>query len=459
MLRTQSLLSSLALAAPAMAGLLAAPATAQDGNIAVRAGKVITAPGEVIENGTVVVQDGRIVAVGGADMEIPFDTILREYPDATLFAGYSEAHTSNGMDRPNENVPVAPFLDVMDSIDPVAFFFEDELRGGVTSIGVIPGNNTVVGGLGRVVAPHGMTVEQMSMSDSMGMKIAIGPRRGWSRSAQLAELREAEEALKDQLQRLGQQLLDNEADAADAAKAGEDPQDNSDDGDANDNAGGFIRFGDDFPGKDMISEEDLNDLQRSMVTLLNGDVRLWLSCPTATDVAHGLRWVNDHGFAMDMVVFVVSSDAHQAADMLAEAGAHVALTGSLESVEINPVSGKEERTFAPSVFAEKGITFSIGSEKGRMGPDRLSYQAALCVREGMSHADALALVTTNPAKLWGMAGKLGSLEAGAYGNFALLSGDPLDAGSKILKVWVRGDEVYDRDSDERLQRLLEGRNK
>lgn len=449
MIPSRSLFSVLA------AGLLASPLAAQSEAVAVRAGKVIVAPGQVIENGTVVVQDGRIIAVG-ADVEVPFDTLLHEYPEGVLFAGFAEAHTSNGMDRANENVPVAPFLNVADSIDPVSFFFEDELRGGVTAIGILPGNNTVVGGLGHVVAPHGMTVEQMSLSSTVGMKIAIGPRFGWTRSAQLAELREAEEALIDALKRKGQELVDQGAAEADAAKAGDDVEDTPNDGDSLDSAGGYVRFGEDFPGKDLISEEDLDDAQRGMVDILNGDVRLWLSCPTATDVAHGMRWVKEHG--LDNVVYVVSAQAHKAADMLAEAGAHVALVGGLEHIEIDPISQEETRTFAPKVFADAGVTFSIGSEKGRMGPDRLAYQAGLCVREGMSKAQALALVTSNPAKLWGMEGKLGTLQEGAFGNMVLMSGDPMALDSHVHHVWVRGNHVYDRSKDERLQRLLEGNN-
>jgi imidazolonepropionase-like amidohydrolase len=442
---------------PALAlGLLAAPALAQDGAVAVRAGKVIAGPGQIIENGTVIVQNGRIVAVGGADLEVPFDVLLREYPNGVLFAGFAETHTSNGLDRPNENVPVAPFLNVADSIDPVSFFFEDELRGGVTALGVIPGNNTVIGGLGQIVAPFGMTVEEMSLGDSMGMKIAIGPRFGWSRSAQMAELREAESSLNDALRRKGQALLDEDAAQADALKAGDEPAEDKGDGDSLDSAGGYVRYGDDFPGKGLISEEDLDDSERGMVNILNGDLRLWLSCPTATDVAHGLRWAKEHG--LENVVYVVSADAHKAADMLADANAMVALEGGLESVEIDPVSGKEKRTFAPKVFAEKGITFSIGSEKNRMGPDRLGYQAALCMREGMSAGDALALVTSNPAKLWGLEGQVGTLVEGALGNFTLMSGDPLAADSQVLHVWLRGNEVYDRANDQRLQRLLEGSN-
>ena len=451
MSKAASLLPALLLAAPLAAG----PAAAQEGNIAVRAGKVITEPGTVIENGTVIVQNGRIVAVGGPDLEVPFDTMLREFPEGVLFAGFTEAHTSNGMDRANENVPVAPFLNVADSIDPVSFFFEDELRGGVTALGVIPGNNCVIGGQGAIISPVGRTVEEMAMNANMGMKIAIGPKWGWSRSTQLAELREAKSKLDDSLRRLGQKLLDDQADEADAKKAGEEADEKKDDHDNLDRAGGFIRFGDDFPGKDLISEEDLNDVDRGLCEIFNNNVRIWLSCPDATDVVHGLRWLNEHNLIHN-TVFVIEAGAHKVAETLAKTGRPVVLTGGLFHIEVDPVTRKEKRTFVPKVFSDLGVDLAIGSEKGRMGPDRLAYQAATCVREGVSPAIALSMVTRNAAEAWGMEGKIGVLKEGAVGNMVVMSGAPLSLQSKVLKVWIGGKEAYDRENDERLQRLLEG---
>ena len=183
-----------------------ASAAAQSGSVAVKAAKIMRADGSVIEQGTLVIENGRITSIGGSDVEVPFDVLLNEYPTAVVFPGFFEAHSNSGMDRANENVPLAPFLNVKDSIDPVSFYFEDELRGGTVAIGVIPGNNTVVGGRGRVVAPAGMTIEQMTLSDDMGMKIAIGPKGGWSRSSQLAELREAVDKLNLDLREMGENL-------------------------------------------------------------------------------------------------------------------------------------------------------------------------------------------------------------------------------------------------------------
>jgi imidazolonepropionase-like amidohydrolase len=59
--------------------------------------------------------------------------------------------------------------------------------------------------------------------------------------------------------------------------------------------------------------------------------------------------------------------------------------------------------------------------------------------------------------MWGLEGQIGTLTAGADGTFVLLDGDPLDVSSRVLEVWMRGIRTYDRTTDERLQRLTEGR--
>jgi imidazolonepropionase-like amidohydrolase len=426
--------------------------------VAVRAGKLMKADGTVVENGTMVIRNGRISALGGADLEIPFDVLLQEYPDAVVFPGFHEAHAARGMDRANENVPVAPFLDVKDSIDPVAFFFEDQLRGGTVAIGVIPGNNTVIGGVGRIVAPAGMTVEQMTLDDGMGMKLAIGPKRGWSRSAQLAELRETFDKLDRDLRLVGRSLIEDDARRADREKAGEEEEADEDDGDYWDSAQGFVRFGDDFPGKEMISEEDLDDAQRGLVRILNGDERLWVWAPTASDVMHADSWLRDHGL-LENAVLVVRAGAWKAADLLAEMGRPVVIDGDLWHVERDPVSWKEIKTFAPVKLHAAGVTFAISSVPNRMGPDRLAYQAAMCVREGLPRSVALATVTTNPAMLWGLGDDLGEFQEDADGTFVVFDKDPLATDAHVLEVWIRGIKTYDRTQDQRLQRLEEGRLK
>ncbi len=439
--------------------ILSSSLFAQEGSVALRVGKLLHADGSVLDDATVVVQNGRITAVGtGDDVELPFDVLLREFPDAWLFPGFLEAHTSSGMDRANENVPVAPFLNVKDSIDPVAFYFEDQLREGVVGIGILPGNNCIFGGRGRVVAPHGMTMEAMTLREDVGVKIAFGPKSRWSRAAQLAEMREAIEGLGRTLRKKGVDLVNQEARDADLEGLKDDEPEKTDDGDSRDRAGGVVRYGPDFSGKDLISEEDLSDTELGLVRILNGDERLWLWCPGPTDVVHALSWLEEHELR-DRAVFVVEAAAWTVADELAQASRPVVLSGNLWHVERDPATWEEVRTFAPKAFREAGVSVAIGSIENRYGPDRLAYQAATCIREGMSRADALASVTTEPARAWGLDGRLGRLAEGRDGTFVLTSDDPLALTSRTLGVWLRGVRIYDVTQDERLQLLLEGENR
>ena len=143
---------ALALMAPS------AVAAQSGGKIVIKAGRIITQNGPDIIDGTIVVSDGRIQAIG-KDVKAPWDAEVIDASDMVAAPGFVEAHTSRGMDRPNENLDVAPFLNVKDSIDPVNFFFEDSLRSGVTTINTQQGNRCVIGGQGMVVKPHGITVE------------------------------------------------------------------------------------------------------------------------------------------------------------------------------------------------------------------------------------------------------------------------------------------------------------
>jgi len=163
--------------------------SAQGGDtIAIKAGKVITITGPAIENGVVLVRGGKIVSVGKT-IEIPSGAKVLEA--AVVMPGLVEAHSSRGMDSPNENVPVVPFVTTADGIDPLHFSFEDALREGITSIHVIEGNATVVGGTGIVVKPVGGTVEAIMIKRPTAMKLSLSPGGGRNRIAQISELRKA----------------------------------------------------------------------------------------------------------------------------------------------------------------------------------------------------------------------------------------------------------------------------
>jgi imidazolonepropionase-like amidohydrolase len=99
-------------------------AIAQDTTV-VKAERIIPIAGPEIQNGIILIRGGKIVAVA-KDLPIPDGAKLLEAKVA--MPGMIESHGARGMDSPNENVPVVPFVTTADGLDPVHFSLEDALR-------------------------------------------------------------------------------------------------------------------------------------------------------------------------------------------------------------------------------------------------------------------------------------------------------------------------------------------
>jgi imidazolonepropionase-like amidohydrolase len=47
-------------------------------------------------------------------------------------------------------------------------------------------------------------------------------------------------------------------------------------------------------------------------------------------------------------------------------------------------------------------------------------------------------MTINPAEIWGVADRLGSLEVGKLANVVVANGDPLDVKTDVKQVYIEG---------------------
>jgi imidazolonepropionase-like amidohydrolase len=422
---------------------------AKDGRIAIKCGRIITQAGADIENGVIVIEDGRIRSVGKDD-KAPWNAEVLDYPEMTAFPGFVEAHSNRGMDRPNENVEIAPFLDVRDSIDPINFYFEDTLRAGITTINIQQGNQCVIGGQGRVVKPVGMTIEEMTVRPSSGLKVVAGARPGRSRATQAQSLRKAFTELRFYLEKLVQDKKDGKDYARrEALFQGRDMEkDENKKGRAMEsNAPWKVA---DF---DIVPRGEVDEKQEPLLRLIEGKLMAFVQCDGASSVAVALEIARDNGFLANTVL-VLDGDSWKAADAIAEAGVPVVLGPNMLFVERDPITGKEIETFVPKVFHDKKIRYALQS----MNPSAQSlwFQAATCVGYGIDRKEALDAVTRTPADMLRLGKRVGSIEPGKDGNVLLLSGDPLLVGTTVQYVVIEGNLVYDRSKDVRVRHLLEG---
>ncbi|UCG88887.1 MAG: amidohydrolase family protein [Gemmatimonadota bacterium] len=75
-------------------------------------------------------------------------------------------------------------------------------------------------------------------------------------------------------------------------------------------------------------------------------------------------------------------------------------------------------------------------------PEALRITAALAVRYGMEPAAARRAMTIAPAKIAGVAGRVGAIAPGRDADLVVFSGDPLRLDKVVLEVYVRGVRVY-----------------
>jgi len=76
--------------------------------------------------------------------------------------------------------------------------------------------------------------------------------------------------------------------------------------------------------------------------------------------------------------------------------------------------------------------------------EHLRLSAIIAHQEGLSGPDALKAITINPASILGIDDRLGSLDAGKDADIVVLNGHPLDMDSKVERVYISGDLVYQR---------------
>jgi hypothetical protein len=413
--------------------------------VAIKAGRIIPVVGDEIRNGVILIERGKIAAVGGSDTEIPFDAKVFDFPDKVIFPGMVNVHTWRGMDIANESRPITPQLSAFDAIDPSQLVFEEMLRSGITTVHVIPADDTIIGGLGWIVRPIGLSMSEMTVAEGVALKLSTSPKRGFDRMAHMAMMRSTFAELEDYLQRLAEQRYEEELE-----KSGE----KIDIGPAEARQ----------RGRDLIRAEDIDDQHRNLLRLVGkiGDLprppldRLgaFINCNNAMDVGPAIKLATEHDF-LDRTIFALGGETWKAVGELKKAARPVVLPEDLIYRETDPITGEMSEVFVPTKIAEAGLLYAIvPGPDGSMPEREMTYQAARCVRNGIARDEALRAITINPAKMIGLEGRVGSIEPGKDANLAVYSGDPLDFTSVVERVFIEGIPAYDRATDPRLQRLL-----
>jgi imidazolonepropionase-like amidohydrolase len=111
----------------------------------------------------------------------------------------------------------------------------------------------------------------------------------------------------------------------------------------------------------------------------------------------------------------------------------------------------------PARLHAAGVKFCI-SGSGRFGASsvrNLPYHAAMAAAFGLPPEEALKAITLYPAKILGVAKRVGSLEKGKDATFFITDGNPLETPTQVEAAYVQGREVDLNDRHKRLWKKYE----
>lgn len=376
--------------------------------IAIVGAKLYTVTAESpVENGTVVMRDGRIVAAG-ASVEVPADARRIDGRGRSVTPAFVNSATQLGLtevssvDSTNDHAVSTGFLgaafDVQYALNPRSLLVRQAEADGLGRAVTYPSasSGAPFAGFGALLHLGGDPVlerAQVAMFADVGGQSSGGS--GGSRSAQWQVIRQA--------------LA--EARSLRPAKPG--PQRDS-----------------------SFSRADLAAIAR----VADGSVPLVIDANRESDIRQAIALADD-----EQVRIIVKGgiEAWRAADALAAARIPVILDPSVNL----PLYFDElaARADSAALLQRAGVLiafrngFSVHSSyNAGFG---LREVAGLAVANGMDHGAALAAVTANPARIWGIADRCGTLAAGLDADVVVWDGDPFEPLSNVVAVFLRGRQV------------------
>jgi imidazolonepropionase-like amidohydrolase len=444
----------------ALATLLAAAAGAEaQGQLAIKGGRIIPVASPPIDGGVILIRDGRIQAVG-KDLAIPSDYRVIDAAGKVVLPGFIEAHSSRGMDQANERNNNVPFLSVVDAIDPGQEYFEDCRRNGVTTVAIVPGDDTMIGGQAAVIKTAGNYVDQMIVKRQAGIKISLRPAAGRSRMSHLASLRREFDAARDLIR--DDSTKPKVTVGARQSEAPPPPPEENDDRKSDPTQPEPPGAGGNPDGAE--SPADISVRREALVRLLKGEMPAFIYCDAALDVPQALKLTSEYNLK---AILVLGHNCYKAAKQVAASKLPVILDPTLVFWETDPRTGEDRKIVLPKIYREAGVplTFEVTGIAGgnlfrapdlpaTLGTNFLWYQAATAVKYGTPVPEALEAITSRPAKLLGVDALVGAIAPGKDADLVILTGDPLKITTWVQTTVVRGQVVYERDKDRKLQHLL-----
>jgi imidazolonepropionase-like amidohydrolase len=374
--------------------------------------------------GSVLIRDGKIAEVG-PKIAAPAGATVIDATGKFLMPGIIDCHSHIAADSINEgSVSVSSMVGIEDVLNPDDISIYRAIAGGVTTANVLHGSANSIGGKTTVIKLRwGKDAHDMIFEGAMpGIKFALGenPKRSGNQNAGRVNAN-----LRYPATRMGVEDVIREAfnDAKEYQKSWAD-----------------------YKAKVARGEsamEPHRDLKLdTLVEVLEGKRFVHVHCYRQDEILMMLRVADEMGFKVRTLQHVL--EGYKVAKEIAAHGAGASTFSDWWSYK---VEAYDAIPYNAAIMASKGVIVSLNSDSAEL-MRHLNDEAAKTMKYGgVSEDDALAMVTINPAKQLAIENRVGSIEVGKDADLALFDKHPLSNFAKVEKVFIDGNEYFDRERD------------
>ena len=414
--------------AVALATLVAAPAAAQTVAIVNARIETVSSRG-AIPSGMLVIKDGKILSVGAA-AAVPDGAQVIDAHGGVVTPGLIDPSTNLGLAEVDElrstrddraGSLLGAGFDLQYGINPASTLIPLARLGGVTRAVVTPVLSADGGGSG----------EEAAGSDTLTGGGSAGGGDPGLFAGQAAIFRLAAQAADPLVKaQVAETLNLGEAGAAAGGSRGaamvlvksalDDARDYAR------NRAGFERGAARPYG---LSRVDLE----ALVPVVEGRTPLLVRVHRASDIREVLKLASDE--KLKLIIEGAEEGWMVAAD-LAKAGVPVLIDS--EAALPDQFETLASRLDNAARLQAAGVTVAIEGSRDFNNLRQERFNAGTAVANGMPYAAALAAITANPARIWGLDAHVGSLAPGMDADVVVWNGDPLETTSYPIAVFIAG---------------------
>ena len=391
--------------------------------ILIRNATILTVSHGTIDKGDILIKDGKIAAVGG-NLKAPRDAQVIDASGQFVSPGIIDCHSHIAIDGGvNEgSVSVSSMVNIADVLDSDDISIYRDLAGGVTTANILHGSANAIGGQTIVIKLRwGQPASKLPFEGALpGIKFALGenPKRSNSRVA-------------------------GSPDRYPATRMGVEETIRSAFTEARD----YQKSWDGYNKRVAAGEKNLIPPRRDLkldplVEVLEGKRYVHAHCYREDEILMLLRVAKEFGFHIQTLQHVL--EGYKVADEIAAAGTGASTFSDWWAYK---VEAYDAIPYNAALMTQRGVIVSINSDDAAEAT-HLNQEAAKSIRYGgMSHDDALKMVTLNPAIQLGINKRVGSIDAGKDADLVIYNHDPLSAYAVVEKTLIDGRVYFDRARD------------